>query len=234
MTGNTVTSTGSSTDKAGAVCGTVGVAGQEKTVNGVTHEGGIEVSATVTGNTASSGGTATTAMFGRIGSDGGELAVTGGTYDGTATYANDSYDSNNGKIIISGGTFQTQPSQDAIADGFVTFISGCAMGVDLWAGHIVLKRKEQNPALHLIAATPWPGFARRWNDEWQSQYNDLLRRADLVVNVCDHYHNGVFQQRNVWMCDHSSRVIAYYNGAPGGTKNTIDYARKHNIQVIEP
>ena len=128
---------------------------------------------------------------------------------------------------------ETQIDQ-AIADGFVTFISGCAMGVDLWAGHIVLKRKEQNPALHLIAATPWPGFARRGNDEWQSQYNDLLRRADLVVNVCDHYHNGVFQQRNVWMCDHSSRVIAYYNGAPGGTKNTIDYARKHNIQVIEP
>ena len=39
---------------------------------------------------------------------------------------------------------------------------------------------------------------------------------------------------NVWMVDHSSRVIAYYNGSAGGTKNTIDYARKQNIQVIEP
>ena len=122
----------------------------------------------------------------------------------------------------------------AIADGFLTFISGCAMGIDIWAGQIVLKRKEQNPTLHLIAATPWPGFARRWNDEWQGQYNDLLRQADLVVNVCDHYHKGVFQQRNVWMVDHSNRVIAYYNGSAGGTKNTIDYARKQNIQVIEP
>lgn len=128
---------------------------------------------------------------------------------------------------------ETQIDQ-AIADGFVTFISGCAMGVDIWAGQIVLKRKEQNPALHLIAATPWPGFARRWNEEWQGQYNELLQQADLVVNVSDHYHNGVFQQRNIWMVDRSSRVIAYYNGSAGGTKNTIDYAKKHNVQVVEP
>ena len=28
-----------------------------------------------------------------------------------------------------------------IADRYLTFISGCAMGVDIWAGQIVLKRK---------------------------------------------------------------------------------------------
>ena len=118
----------------------------------------------------------------------------------------------------------------AIVDGYVTFITGCAMGVDIWAGQIVLEKKKQNPALHLIAATPWPGFARRWNEEWQSQYNNLLKQADLVVNVCDHYHNGVFQQRNVWMVDRSNRVIAYYNGTAGGTRNTIEYAEKKGIE----
>ena len=120
----------------------------------------------------------------------------------------------------------------AIADGYVTFISGCAMGVDIWAGQIVLRKKAEGHPVHLIAATPWPGFARRWNEEWQSQYNDLLKQADLVVNVCDHYHNGVFQQRNVWMVDRSNRVIAYYNGTPGGTKNTIDYAQKKGIELV--
>ena len=120
----------------------------------------------------------------------------------------------------------------AIADGYVTFISGCAMGIDIWAGQIVLQKKAENPAIHLIAATPWPGFARRWNEEWQSQYNDLLKQADLVVNVCDHYHKGVFQQRNVWMADRSNRVIAFYNGAAGGTKNTIEYAKKLGIELV--
>ena len=65
----------------------------------------------------------------------------------------------------------------AITDGYVTFISGCAMGVDIWAGQIIL-------------------------------------------------------QRNEWMVDHSNRVIAYFNGAPGGTKNTIDYAAGKGIEVI--
>lgn len=120
---------------------------------------------------------------------------------------------------------------EAISSGYTTFISGCAMGVDIWSGQIILQKKAKNPQLHLIAATPWPRFAARWNEEWQNQYNELLKSADLVVNVCDHYHNGVFQQRNVWMVDHSNRLIAYYNGSPGGTRNTIEYAEKKHIEI---
>ena len=120
----------------------------------------------------------------------------------------------------------------AITDGYTTFISGCAMGVDIWAGQIVLRKKADHPGIHLIAATPWPGFSSRWNDDWRQQYTDLLRDADLVINVCTHYHNGVFQQRNEWMVDHSNRVIAYYNGAPGGTKNTIGYALSNGVEVV--
>ena len=94
------------------------------------------------------------------------------------------------------------------------------------------KTKEGSNSLHLIAATPWPGFARRWKEEWRMQYDDLLKKADLVINVCEHYHNGVFQIRNEWMVDRSNRLIAYYNGAPGGTRNTIEYAEKRGIEVI--
>lgn len=120
----------------------------------------------------------------------------------------------------------------AIAAGYTTFISGCAMGVDIWAGQLVLQKKAKNPALRLIAATPWPGFSNRWNIDWQVQYSDLLKNADLIVPVCNHYHKGVFQQRNEWMVDHSNRVIAFYNGAPGGTRNTIEYAEKKGVEVI--
>ena len=56
--------------------------------------------------------------------------------------------------------------------------------------------------------------------------------ADLVVDLCDHFHKGVFQQRNVWMIDHSNRVIAYYNGTAGGTRNTINYAMSKQIEVV--
>ena len=46
---------------------------------------------------------------------------------------------------------------------------------------------------------------------------------------------GTYQRRNEWMVDHSSRVIAVFNGEPSGTKNTIDYAEKSacNIMILQ-
>lgn len=120
----------------------------------------------------------------------------------------------------------------AVAAGYTTFISGCAMGVDIWAGQIVLQKKVKNPALRLIAAIPWPGFPNKWKIEWKVQYSDLLKDADLTVPVCKRFHNGVFQEYNEWMINHSNRLIAYYNGAPGGTKNSIEYAVSKGIEVI--
>ena len=118
----------------------------------------------------------------------------------------------------------------AVDDGYTTFITGCAMGVDIWAGEIILKKKQENPALSLIAAIPWPGFTLYWNREWRNRCQNLIRRADLAVNVCDHYHPGVYQQRNEWMIDRSSRLIAYYNGTAGGTQNTIAYAERKGLE----
>lgn len=43
----------------------------------------------------------------------------------------------------------------AVADGYTTFITGMAMGVDIWAGQIVAEMKKNDPRLRLIAAVPW-------------------------------------------------------------------------------
>ena len=66
---------GAGSNKTGVVLGTIGAAGLPKTVNGVTHTGGIYINnATVEGNTAISGGTTeVTRWAGRIGSKGGRL-----------------------------------------------------------------------------------------------------------------------------------------------------------------
>ncbi len=81
VSGNTITSTGSSTNKAGAVMGTIGAAGQSTTANGETKIGGAYVSATVSGNTVTSNATPITTIYGRQGTNTGMLYVTGGTYD---------------------------------------------------------------------------------------------------------------------------------------------------------
>ena len=75
---NTVTCTGSSTNKAGSLFGTVGAAGDA----GVLGQGGIEVAATVSGNTVKSGSATVTTIYGRQGTSTGVLTLQpGGSYD---------------------------------------------------------------------------------------------------------------------------------------------------------
>lgn len=120
----------------------------------------------------------------------------------------------------------------AIDGGFVTFISGMARGVDIWAAEIVLRLRDEGHPIHLICASPFEGFERSWSDDWKQQYNDILRRADFVKYVSKGYSRACFQIRNEWMVDHSARVIAVFNGEPGGTKNTIAYAEKENVTIV--
>jgi len=114
----------------------------------------------------------------------------------------------------------------AIDDGFVTFISGMARGVDIWAAEIVLRFRDEGKPIHLICASPFEGFEKSWSDDWKQRYNDVLRRADIVKFVCKGYSRPCFQIRNEWMVNHSKRLIAVFTGELGGTKNTVDYAKK--------
>ena len=91
---------------------------------------------------------------------------------------------------------------------------------------------EKNPAIHLIAASPYKGVEEKWSTYWQQAYKELLTVADTVEYICSGYRVGVFQTRNEWMVDRSARVIAVFNGNPGGTKNTIAYAKRKGVAVI--
>ena len=119
----------------------------------------------------------------------------------------------------------------AIADGYTTFITGMAYGTDIWAGNIVVRLKDRFPDLKLIAAIPFPEFSEKWDEDWKVRYNRLLERADLVKVMAPEYSDAVYQARNKWMVDHSSKVIAVYDGTVGGTRDTIQYARKNHVFV---
>ena len=119
----------------------------------------------------------------------------------------------------------------AIADGLNVFITGMAPGVDIWAAEVVLKLKNEF-SLKLIAASPHPGFENRWSLDWQKRYAAIMAKADFIKEVCAHYSRGCYQIRNEWMVDHSARVIAVWNGSPSGTKNTIVYAERKGVPVV--
>ena len=59
-----------------------------------------------------------------------------------------------------------------------------------------------------------------------------MKKADLKRFICVKYSKACFQIRNEWMVNHSSCVIAVYNGETGGTRNTIAYANKNKVEVL--
>ena len=107
-----------------------------------------------------------------------------------------------------------------------------AQGVDIWAGELVLEFKGIHPDIHIICALPHPDFEKRWSKDWQQRYNAILAQADLTKTVCDIFSYGAYQKRNEWMVNHSARVIAVYNGEAGGTRNTIEYAKKQGVSLV--
>ena len=122
--------------------------------------------------------------------------------------------------------------QKSISEGYLTFISGMALGVDVWAAEIVIQEKLNNPEVKLICASPYPGFERNRCLADRMKYHEILNNADYIINISEQYTKFCFQIRNMWMVDRSEKVIAVFNGSKGGTYNTVKYAEKKNIQVV--
>ena len=54
------------------------------------------------------------------------------------------------------------------------------------------------------------------------------------MDECDYTHNAVLQQRNVCIVGCSNRVVTYYHdGSTKGTRNTIEYAVKKQVETVK-
>ncbi len=119
---------------------------------------------------------------------------------------------------------------NAISDGYVTFITGMARGTDIWAAEIVIERKKYNENLHLICAIPHPRFEMHRGIHEEEKYRNIIKNADYVKTISNHYFKACYQIRNEFMVDRSNRVIAVYNGGEfkyTSRKELIDFCVKH-------
>ena len=120
----------------------------------------------------------------------------------------------------------------AVNDGYTHFLCGMAQGVDLWAGELIVSLKEQFPDLQLIAVVPYPGQELGWPAGWQTRYRALMKYVDETIVISPEYTKGCFHQRNRFMVDNSSRLIAVFDGEKkGGTAFTIGYAKKSGVST---
>lgn len=130
--------------------------------------------------------------------------------------------------------------------GYENFISGLAVGTDLWAAEYIIKKRQSNKNIRLIGAMPYLRHAERFPAAYRTLLAEVENEADLLVTV-----NGnpgivygspasgancspaLYRDRNYFMVDSSSSVIAFLNNgcSISGTAQTVNYANRTGCRV---
>jgi uncharacterized phage-like protein YoqJ len=122
---------------------------------------------------------------------------------------------------------------DAYEHGFRNFISGFAIGFDMMAAEIVVSLRETHEDMTLTAAIPFRGQSSRFNYYDQQRYDRLIREANEVLLLSESYYPRCFLERDAFMVDNSSMLIAYYDGRErGGTFYTVKKADRNGVPVV--
>ena len=117
-------------------------------------------------------------------------------------------------------------------EGVTHFISGMAIGVDMYAAEIVLELKAKYPQITLESAIPCETQAVKWPSMLRERYYLIVSKCDKETMIQRHYTADCMHKRNRYMVDTSDTVIAVWDGRPGGTGKTVAYAETKGKTVI--
>ena len=117
------------------------------------------------------------------------------------------------------------------------FMNGGAMGSDLLAAEAVIDVKKDNKRLGKYITNyfclPCHDHTKQWTQKEKNRLEALMNESSICFYVSDKpYYSGCMQVRNKYMVDTADVLVAVYDGKPGGTHNTVEYAKKRNKKII--
>lgn len=119
------------------------------------------------------------------------------------------------------------------SEGVRHFICGMAIGCDMYFAEAVISLRLCKPDITLEAAIPCEGQDLRWSRQLSERYDRLLAECDIRTLVSRAYTPDCMMRRNRYMVDSSGLIIAVFDGAPGGTLNTLRYAFRAGLKIIK-
>lgn len=123
--------------------------------------------------------------------------------------------------------------ENAVSDGYQYFLCGGSRGADFLFAEAVIYLRTKYPHIKLNFILPCRDQAEQWSREDRDCYSRLLNSADEVICLNDKYKSGCMHQRNRYMVDRSTLLIAAYNGTSGGTEYTYKYAQKKHLRIVD-
>jgi len=123
----------------------------------------------------------------------------------------------------------------AVGRGKTVMLHGCMAGWDIFCAEQVIALKEQYPRVRLVSVAPYKAefFSREkcWTPDWISRAREVFRQHDAGVIIAEVYRPGIYYERNRALVEHSSELLCYWDGGPGGTKYTVDRAEEKGLAV---
>lgn len=117
-------------------------------------------------------------------------------------------------------------------DGVREFRCGGAVGFDTLAALAVLEKREEYPDIRLVLMLPYRGQATAFTPLQRRCYDEIMLGADEVNVLSEHYFRGCMFARNRALVEGSDYCVAFLLGDTGGTKMTVDYAKKKELKII--
>ena len=122
----------------------------------------------------------------------------------------------------------------AIIDGYDYFITGGALGLDMWAAEAVLKYKNENE-LKLEIAKPFDSYNDNLRGEYQRRQQYILQNAAKITAV-DTRENWkkAYMLRNQYMINQSGRLIVAMDSMQtrSGAAQTLRMAEKAGLEIV--
>ena len=118
-----------------------------------------------------------------------------------------------------------------IKGGFTTFLVGMALGFDTECFKLLENYRKEYP-IKIIACIPCRTQAYKFSLKQKTEYEKMLLSADEKVYVSEEYTKNCMFKRNMFMVDSASVLVAYLNSEKGGTFQTVNYAKRKNVQII--
>lgn len=109
--------------------------------------------------------------------------------------------------------------------GVRQFWTGGAMGVDLWAGEILLHMKEmpEYQDIHLFFAIPFPEHDASWDERSRRRLQFLLTHCDssTVLGTANRPSES-YRKRNHYLVDQADILLAVYDPERPANKSQVE------------
>ena len=118
-----------------------------------------------------------------------------------------------------------------IKGGFTTFLVGMAVGFDTECFKM-LESLRETENIRIIACIPCKTQDYKFSEKQKEEYKKMLNSADEKIYVSEEYSKNCMFKRNMFMVDSASVLVAYLNTDRGGTFQTVNYAKRKNVNII--